>query len=107
MTVILVPVLSTVTWYLLSAATLTSFIWSRYPPWLERFMICPACSGTWYGAGWSAVFYYVHGWKLFGLGAPWTIVYGSLWSMFFVPLLAWVFYRALSLFQENRHEDPT
>ena len=39
-----------------SRAVITRFIWSRYPPTLDRFMDCPMCSGAWYGALVSIVF---------------------------------------------------
>lgn len=35
--------------YLGSRAVITSWLWSRYPPKLARFMDCAACSGFWYG----------------------------------------------------------
>ena len=35
--------------YLGSRATVTSWLWSRYPSKLAKFMDCAACSGAWYG----------------------------------------------------------
>jgi hypothetical protein len=42
--------------YLGSRAVITSWLWSRYPPKLARFMDCSACTGFWYGALVAAVF---------------------------------------------------
>jgi hypothetical protein len=36
-------------YFLGARALLTRPIWSRYPPKLDNFMICAACSGFWYG----------------------------------------------------------
>jgi hypothetical protein len=47
----LYSILSTALYYLGSRAMITQPLWSRYPPGLARFADCPACSGTWYGAG--------------------------------------------------------
>jgi hypothetical protein len=47
---ILFALLSTAFFYLGSRATITSFLWSRYPKRFAKFMDCPACSGFWYGA---------------------------------------------------------
>jgi hypothetical protein len=41
--------------YLGSRAVITSWLWSRYPPKLAKFMDCSACSGFWYGVLVSAV----------------------------------------------------
>jgi len=35
--------------YLLYWAEVTSWLTSRYPPWMARWAGCPACSGFWYG----------------------------------------------------------
>lgn len=41
--------LTTALFYLGSRATITAWLWSRYPARLARFMDCAACSGFWYG----------------------------------------------------------
>jgi hypothetical protein len=46
---LLLVLLSTAFYYLGSRATITSFVWDRYPPAFGRFMDCAACSGFWYG----------------------------------------------------------
>jgi hypothetical protein len=43
--VLLTPAL----FYLGSRATITQWLWGRYPPKLAQFMDCSACSGFWYG----------------------------------------------------------
>jgi hypothetical protein len=35
--------------YLGSRATVTRWLWSRYPKRFAEFMDCPACAGFWYG----------------------------------------------------------
>lgn len=52
----LYPLLTTALYYLAGRAKVTEWAWSRYPPWLEYFTLCAACSGFWYGAGVAAVF---------------------------------------------------
>lgn len=43
--------LTTALFYLGSRAEITSFLWSRYPPWFAGFMDCSACTAFWWGAG--------------------------------------------------------
>ena len=45
------PVLTAVFYYLSARATITEPLWRRYPPALDRFLSCAACSGFWYGLG--------------------------------------------------------
>src|SRR5512147_2730950 len=46
---LLYPLLTAALFYLGSRATITAFLWRRYPPMLAALMDCAACSGTWYG----------------------------------------------------------
>ena len=46
---LLYPLWTAALYYLGSRAVITSFIWSRYPKKLAKFMDCSACAGTWYG----------------------------------------------------------
>ena len=48
-TVLLYPLLTTTLYYLGSRAKITSFLWSRYPAWLDSYTLCAACSGFLYG----------------------------------------------------------
>jgi hypothetical protein len=81
------PVLSVVAWYLAGSAKITKPLWSRYPPWLDAWALCPACSGTWYGFA-SAALLGLAGWSFFGIVGPLAWVLGALWSTFFTPILA-------------------
>ena len=44
---LLYALLSASVWYLLARAMITKWLWSRYPPWLDSFTGCAACSGFW------------------------------------------------------------
>ena len=48
-TIAICALLSAAFYYLGSRAVITSWLWSRYPPRLAKFMDCAACSGFWYG----------------------------------------------------------
>ena len=96
---VLVPILATVVWYLASMATITRWLWSRYPDWLDSWATCPACSGTWY----SVAVYWILGRPLFDFPArslAGTVACG-LTGTFFVPLLAWALAAAL----RNVHQE--
>lgn len=96
---LILPVFSAVTWYMLAAAEATRWLWSRYPPRLGDFALCPACAGTWYGAAWAAIFGLARGWTMFDLPLGWSIFSGAVWGQFFTPLLAWLLYRAMTTFR--------
>jgi hypothetical protein len=100
------PVLSAALWYLFSGAEITRWLWSRYPRWLEKFMVCPACSGTWYGAGWAATLGYGFGWTWFGVEAPLSIPLVALWCMALVPLVSWAQYKAMTALALPEEEVP-
>jgi hypothetical protein len=53
---VLYPLLTCTLWYLGTRAVITSWLWSRYPPRLARFMDCSACAGFWYGFAVAALF---------------------------------------------------
>ena len=50
LTILLYPILCAAAYHLLSRATLTYPLWSRFPAWLDGYFTCAACSGTAYGA---------------------------------------------------------
>ena len=50
-TLLLYAILCAAAYYLLARALITRFLWSRYPGWLDKLMMCSACTGTWLGAG--------------------------------------------------------
>lgn len=101
---VLVPVLATVTWYLVSMATITRPLWSRYPDWLLAWTECPACSSTWYGTAIAGAFELATPLSFFGLRGPVTWALAGLWCTFFCPLLARRLYGAL--IEMQAHGDP-
>ncbi len=82
--VLLYALLSTAAFYLGSRATITSWLWTRYPRWLVKLADCAACSGFHYGAIVAAVFRF----DVFGLSGWATIPVVALSSMIWTPLLA-------------------
>jgi len=94
---ILLPVVSTVLFYLAGHAVITQWLWSRYPAWLEAWAMCPACSGVWWGGGLGLLFGKWLGLSIFGLPpthwGTWLVT--SAWCAFWMTLLAWVQLRAL------------
>lgn len=88
-TPVLYPVLAT-SFYMLGARDLiTRPFWSRYPVVVDKFMTCPACSGTWYGAALALGGGYM-GWPFFGLPgwSPVTIVVVALYTKILTPIIA-------------------
>lgn len=51
MPILFIVLITTALYYLGSRALITSWLWSRYPQRLARFMDCAACTGFWYGLG--------------------------------------------------------
>lgn len=76
-------------YYLLARARITEWLWSRYPAWLDYWLSCSACSGTWYGLGCGALGAY-YDLPLFGLDPDhWlTIVAAGAVGMVWTPILA-------------------
>lgn len=96
--IVLYPLLTVALYYLGSRALITQWLWSRYPPRLDAFFLCAACSGFWYGAAVAA---------LLGLGldVPFLGLAGGAWStipivatcsIVWTPLLASALVRALA-----------
>lgn len=87
---LLYPLLTTAMYYLLSQATITQFLWSRYPQWLDSYTSCAACSGTLYGAVVALAIGWTQELPFLGLsGRFWMtpfVVAGA--SMVWTPLLA-------------------
>lgn len=48
------PLLVAALYYLLARAEITRFLWSKYPPRLDRLAMCPACLGFWLGCACGA-----------------------------------------------------
>jgi hypothetical protein len=51
----LYPLICVAIFYLGSQALIMEWLWSRYPPRLDAFMSCPACTGFWLGLGCGAL----------------------------------------------------
>lgn len=49
MLLVLFVLVTTALYYLFARAQITSWLWTRYPPFLDRLAKCPACSGWWLG----------------------------------------------------------
>jgi hypothetical protein len=92
--------------YLLARATITSWLWSRYPDWLDRWAMCPACSGTWIGVACATYFGWVKHWPLAGVAGNTVlaVVLAGAWTMFTTPLLAYVHLHALARTSGEGHE---
>jgi hypothetical protein len=54
--VALYPLLTASLYYLSCQAVITSWLWERYPAWLDSFLRCAACSGFWWGVLVHALF---------------------------------------------------
>jgi hypothetical protein len=93
---VLYPLLTTMLYYLGARAMITQWLWSRYPPRLDHFMMCSACSGVWYGAGVAAVGSYSFGVGVGGLPKLAGIVVVALASGVWTPLLAALHHMALT-----------
>jgi len=88
MTWALYPLLTTALVYLGGFALITKPLWSRYPRWLDTFMTCASCQGTWWGflvglLGWW------RRWAFMGLPgrSVLTVVIVGLCSMVWTPIL--------------------
>lgn len=89
-TAVLYTALSTALYILGSRAKITSWLWSRYPPWIEYWALCPACSGFWYGVLLAMVVGMPLEMPFLGLdpGAPYTPPIVGLWALVTTPILA-------------------
>ena len=89
LTLVAYPVLAAALYYLGYHAKITEPIWSRYGTGaFDKFMRCPACSGTWYaflvalvlGASEGLPFFFMDGDRVLA----WAL--SGLWGMFWVPV---------------------
>jgi hypothetical protein len=107
-TPLLYCLLTTAAYYLMARALVTQWLWSRYPPALDRFFWCAACSGFWYGL---AVAFAIGWWRdLPFLGLPgrfWlTPIAVGLGSIVWTPLLAKKHVEALLYLGESDKVEP-
>jgi hypothetical protein len=93
----LYALLTTAAAYLGYRAMITKFLWSRYPPWLNYYMGCTACSGLLYGIAVAVAIGLPYDLPFLGLpGRSWvTIPVVGLGSMVWTPILAYVHVYAL------------
>jgi len=86
---ILYPILCVTLYYLFARAEITRFLWKRYPKWIDHWALCPACSGTWYGAAVAGFFGWYLDWPFLGLpGRFWlTPIVVGLCSTFWTPVV--------------------
>lgn len=96
-TIILYPLLCCAFYYLGAQATITEFLWSRYPARLDAFMSCPACTGFWYGGACAGLGWW-QGWAFLGLeGRHWlTPVLVAFCSIVWTPLVSALHTRAMT-----------
>lgn len=89
-TLILYPIVGYVLHYLLARAMITRALWSKYPPWLDTWTSCAACSGSWL-TGFAALTLGIYrNWTFFDIAAtnPISIILAIIWGMYWVPVLA-------------------
>lgn len=91
MTAVLYATLCTAAYYLMSRAKVTRWLWSRYPPTIEYWTLCAACSGFWYGLGCAGLGAHFD-WPFLGLtpDAWYTFLIVGLCTMVWTPILAFV-----------------
>ena len=87
------PIIAASLYYVFAWAALTEAIWSRYPKKFGHFMLCPACSGSWWTALVAAAFGFGFNWSfcllpgrsLLGIVG---VFLAGLWGTYWVPRLA-------------------
>jgi hypothetical protein len=89
-TLLLYTLVATAAYYLSNFATVTRFLWSRYPAPLAHFLGCASCSGFWWGILCGLAGRALH-LPLLGLDpAAWsTPVAAGLCALVTTPLGAW------------------
>lgn len=93
MTELLCLIMATTFYYLGARALITKWLWSTYPEWLDSFMLCAACSGTWYMLGVSWILDRPF-WGYEARSLPASIA-AALVGTFAVPLTAALHHKAL------------
>lgn len=99
---ILYSMLTSTLYYLLVKATITEFLWSRYPEWLDDFLACAACSGFWYGLL-VGVMGFALDLSFLGLpGRAWyTIPLVGACSIVWTPLVSALMLKSLAVVERN------
>jgi hypothetical protein len=93
----------TVAHYLLARAEITRWLWSRFPPWFDRWASCAACSGTWIGA---ALSFYVTPPSVGGGHLIERILWGAAWGLYLTPLGTWALVATLRAIAVEVVEPP-
>lgn len=104
---IVYPLLTTALYYLLARAKISKFLWSRYPPTLDRFMACASCTGFWYGlavatAGW----FYSIPFLAMPPREPHTVLVVGMCSIVWTPVVAWLHLEALERLGDPTSDEP-
>ncbi len=96
---IIYALFSTALFYLGSRATITSWLWSRYPPLIARFLDCSACSGTWYGFFLAATIGRYYGLNVFMFDSQaWTTpIFVGIFTMVLTPMVAGLMQHAINV----------
>jgi hypothetical protein len=83
--------------FLLVRATITEWLWSRYPYWLDSYLSCTACSGFALGLIAAVVGGWCFDFDFLGFaGRTWMAVLASgMSAMVVVPIIAWAQTNAL------------
>lgn len=89
---VLYVTISTALYYLLARAKITEWAWRRFPPWLEYWTLCAACSGTAYAAGTAALLGRYYDLPLLGFPGdhPLAIPIAGALGMVFTPIVAYL-----------------
>lgn len=83
--------------YLISRAMVTAWLWRRYPPKIDAWATCTACSGFWVSGLVSGLLGAVFRQGLFGLPFGWlTPVLGAFAGIVWVPVGMFVLLRCLT-----------
>lgn len=108
MTVIVYVLGTTALYYLGSRAKLTRFLWSKYPRWLDNFMLCAACSGAWYALGLALIGAW-RKWDFLGLPGndPVTVIAVVLGGIVWTPIVAALHLWALDRVSVAEPDDDT
>lgn len=107
-TAVIYPLLAASLYMLGARDKITAPIWKRYPKWLDSFMTCAACSGTWYGAGLAVL---GAGFELPFLGLPGyhigTVVVVALYTKILTPIIAQKHIEALMYTSDDDNDQDT
>ena len=93
-TLLLYVLVTSALYYLGADANITYPVRSRLPDAVNRFLLCPACSGFWYGFA-IGTYGALRGWSFLGLAPGEAQVAAGLGAMIWTPLVAALHLQAL------------